>query len=105
MDNPISRIRRAPEIIQRYRHILTVLARYGLAHWLDQLPLGFAKDILARGVGEELVEESTEGRVRRALGELGRFSSSWVNCRKPARHCWRGTGKRTPGASGPSALR
>lgn len=71
MDNPISRIRRAPEIIQRYRHILTVLARYGLAHWLDQLPLGFAKDILARGVGEELLEESTEGRVRRALGELG----------------------------------
>lgn len=71
MEIPISRIRKAPEQIRRYRDIVTVLARYGLADWLQRLPLGFAKEILARGMGREALEESTERRVRKALGELG----------------------------------
>jgi len=71
MEIHLSRIRKAPKYLKRYQQILTVLARYGLADWVDRLPLGFTKDILAKGVDREVLEESREGRVRKALGELG----------------------------------
>jgi ubiquinone biosynthesis protein len=50
---------------------VTVLAKYGLSDWLQRLPLGFAREILSRGTGREALAESTERRVRKALGELG----------------------------------
>ena len=71
MDIPISRIRKIPETLSRYKHILTVLARYGLADWLDRLPVGFAREVVAMGLGKKYLDESPEERLREALTELG----------------------------------
>jgi ubiquinone biosynthesis protein len=71
MKNPISHLYKIPEKVGRYRDILAVLAQYGFAEWLQHLPLDFAKEILSRGVNKKILKESTEGRVRKALGELG----------------------------------
>jgi ubiquinone biosynthesis protein len=71
MENPISRLQAIPHKLSRYRHILGVLARYGFAEWFERIPLGFAKEVLSRGMDPEIMEDSTEGRMRRALEELG----------------------------------
>lgn len=71
MDIPISRIRKIPETLSRYKHILAVLARYGLADWLDRLPVGFAREVVAMGLGKKYLDESPEERLREALTELG----------------------------------
>jgi ubiquinone biosynthesis protein len=65
----IARIRRAPEQFRRYRDIVAVLARYGLADWTRKLPLGVG-DFLSGGRAEK-GHESTEIRIRKALGDLG----------------------------------
>jgi ubiquinone biosynthesis protein len=71
MKHPISNLYKIPEKVGRYEHILAVLVRYGFAEWLQHLPLDFAKEILSHGVDKKILRESTEGRVREALGELG----------------------------------
>ncbi len=71
MDFSLSRIQKMPGYINRYRQILSVLARYGLVEWLDRLPLKFARDILVHRVGKEVVRDSTEARIRQALEKLG----------------------------------
>ena len=67
----MTRIFRTPQRIRRYRDIITVFARYGLADWLNRLPLGFAREALARRMGRERLDESTERRIRKALSDLG----------------------------------
>jgi ubiquinone biosynthesis protein len=71
MKNPISNLYKISDKVNRYRDILTVLARYGFAEWLQHLPLDFAKEVLSKGVAKKILQESTEGRARKALGELG----------------------------------
>jgi ubiquinone biosynthesis protein len=71
MEISISRIRRAPQHLRRYRDILSVMARYGFGDWIARLPLGFAREFITRRVGREAVEESAEVRIRKALEELG----------------------------------
>ena len=71
MEIPLTRIFKTPQRIRRYRDILTVFARYGLADWLNRLPLGFAREALARRMGRERLDESTERRIRKALSDLG----------------------------------
>ena len=47
----LSRLRRTPRRIRRYRDIITVFARYGLADWLKRLPaeLGLQPESSLRG--------------------------------------------------------
>ncbi len=67
----VMKIRRTYKHLQRYRQILSVLIRYGLAEGLERLHLDFAQDILSKPIGEEVMGLSYEERVRTALAELG----------------------------------
>lgn len=56
--------------LKRWREILAVLRRYGLADWLTQFRLPFRDSFKDRG-GVPLSQYSREQRVRMALTELG----------------------------------
>ncbi|TWU51187.1 ABC1 kinase family protein [Rubripirellula reticaptiva] len=56
--------------VKRWREILTVLRRYGLADWLTQFRLPF-RDVLKDRGGVPLSQYSREQRVRMALVDLG----------------------------------
>lgn len=57
--------------LNRWRVILTVLSRYGLAGGISRLNLEFAKGLLKNPEGEALARHTQEERVRMALEELG----------------------------------
>src|SRR5690606_41352496 len=57
--------------LRRWREILTVLRRYGLADWLSQFPQLPSRDWLKDAQGLPLASHSREVRVRMALRELG----------------------------------
>jgi ubiquinone biosynthesis protein len=56
--------------LKRWREILTVLRRYGLADWLTQFRLPF-RDVFKDRGGVPLSQYSREERVRMALTDLG----------------------------------
>ncbi|TWU46296.1 putative protein kinase UbiB [Rubripirellula tenax] len=56
--------------LKRWREILTVLRRYGLADWLTEFRLPF-RDMLKDGRGVPLSQYSREQRVRMAIVDLG----------------------------------
>ncbi|MFI4876995.1 MAG: ABC1 kinase family protein [Blastopirellula sp. JB062] len=68
---------RLSSIPQLYRNmnrgteIFSVLSRYGLADWIHQLNLDFAKGILKAKDGELLSRYSREARIRLAISDLG----------------------------------
>ena len=57
--------------LRRWREILAVLRRYGLADWLSQFPQLPFQDWLKGADGQPLSSHSREERVRLALTELG----------------------------------
>lgn len=57
--------------INRWREIVSVLSKYGLAGWISRLDLDFAKGILKTRDGAALARTSRERRIRLALEELG----------------------------------
>jgi ubiquinone biosynthesis protein len=57
--------------LNRWRVIVTVLSRYGLAGGISRLNLEFAKGLLKNREGEALARHTQEERVRMALEELG----------------------------------
>lgn len=57
--------------LKRWRQILQVLRRYGLADWLSHFPRLPFRDILKDRSGVPLTQHSREKRVRMALTELG----------------------------------
>ena len=57
--------------VNRMTEIISVLSKYGLADWLSQLQLEFAKDLLKNRDGEALARHTREARIRLALAELG----------------------------------
>jgi ubiquinone biosynthesis protein len=57
--------------LRRWREILTVLRRYGLADWLSQFPHLPFRDWLKDSDGQPLASHSREVRLRMALTELG----------------------------------
>ena len=57
--------------VNRWRRILSVLSKYGLADWLKPLDLGVAKGFFRDPDGELIARHSREGRIRLALSELG----------------------------------
>src|SRR5688572_12516246 len=68
------RISTIPQIyrhVNRWREILSVLSKYGLAGWISRVDLPFGKGLLKNRDGEILVSHSREARIRMALEELG----------------------------------
>ncbi|MBN2217184.1 MAG: AarF/ABC1/UbiB kinase family protein [Pirellulales bacterium] len=57
--------------VNRWREILAVLSKYGLANWIGRLGPDFAKDLLKAPDGQAIARHSWETRVRLALSELG----------------------------------
>jgi len=57
--------------LARWREILAVLSRYGLADWIGRLGPEFAKDLLKAQDGVALARLGWETRIRLALAELG----------------------------------
>ncbi len=68
------RISNLPQIYRhlgRWREIIAVLSKYGLAGGLQRLGVPFTKNLLRDRDGHMLVDESHERRIRFALQELG----------------------------------
>ncbi|HVC94770.1 MAG TPA: AarF/ABC1/UbiB kinase family protein [Pirellulales bacterium] len=68
------RITSIPQIyrnVNRWREILSVLSKYGLANWVSRLDLEFAKGLFKDPDGEILARHRPETRIRLALSELG----------------------------------
>lgn len=57
--------------LNRWREILSVLSKYGLANWVSRLDLEFAKGFFKDPDGEVLARHRPEARIRLALAELG----------------------------------
>jgi ubiquinone biosynthesis protein len=55
----------------RWREILTILSKYGLAGWIGRFDLPVVKGILKNRDGESLAHLSRETRIRLAIEELG----------------------------------
>lgn len=68
------RISSIPQIyrhLARWREILAVLSRYGLANWIGRLGPDFAKDLLKARGGDAIARHPWETRIRLAMAELG----------------------------------
>jgi ubiquinone biosynthesis protein len=57
--------------LNRWREIIAVLSKYGLADWLKHFDFGLAKGFFRDTSGEALANLSRETRIRMALTELG----------------------------------
>jgi ubiquinone biosynthesis protein len=57
--------------VNRWREIITILSKYGLAGWIGRFELPFVKGFLKNRDGEVLGHLSRETRIRLALEELG----------------------------------
>ena len=57
--------------LNRWREILAVLSKYGLAGWASHLGLTFGSSLLRNRQGDLLVQARHEERVRLAIEELG----------------------------------
>ena len=55
----------------RWREILAVLSKFGLADWISRLGPEFAKDLLKNRGGEAIARQGWQIRMRMALAELG----------------------------------
>ncbi len=67
----ISSLPRYYRNLKRWREIILVLRRYGLADWLSRLRLDFIRDWIKDDQGVPLSSYSHEARVRMALTDLG----------------------------------
>lgn len=57
--------------VNRWREILTILSKYGLADWISRFELGRFKGVLKNREGESLAHLNRETRIRLAIEELG----------------------------------
>src|SRR3954468_22651944 len=57
--------------VNRWREILTILSKYGLADWVSRFDIAIVKGILKNRDGEALAHLSRETRIRLAIEELG----------------------------------
>lgn len=68
------RISTIPQIyrnLHRWREILSILSKYGLAGWLSRFDFTLGKSLLKNRNGQVLAKETRETRIRLALEELG----------------------------------
>jgi len=71
---PLTPLASIPQIyrnVVRWREVLGILSKYGLADWLSRLDLDLAKGLLKGPTGMALAQLSHEERMRLALTELG----------------------------------
>ena len=69
------RISTIPQIyrhMNRWREILSVLSKYGLAGWISRVDLPFGKSLLKNRNGEVLATHSREARIHRQEAHLER---------------------------------
>jgi ubiquinone biosynthesis protein len=57
--------------VNRWREILTILSKYGLADWISRFDIAIVKGILKNRDGAALAHLSRETRIRLAIEELG----------------------------------
>ena len=57
--------------VNRWREILSILSKYGLAGWLSRFEFSFGKGLLKNRTGQVLADASRETRIRMAMEELG----------------------------------
>src|SRR5690348_6251050 len=57
--------------VNRWREILTILSKYGLADWISRFDIAIVKGILKNRDGAALAHLSRESRIRLAIEELG----------------------------------
>lgn len=57
--------------VNRWREILAILSKYGLADWISRYDVALVKGILKNRDGEALAHLSREMRIRLAIEELG----------------------------------
>src|SRR3954464_15011431 len=57
--------------VNRWREILSILSKYGLADWISRFDLALVKGILKNRDGQALAHLSRETRIRLAIEELG----------------------------------
>ena len=67
----ISSIPQTYRHLNRWREILAVLSKYGLANWIGRLGPDFAKDLLKAPGGAAIARHPWEMRIRLALADLG----------------------------------
>ena len=73
----VTRLLKIPSIphlyrnVKRWGEILSVLSKYGLADWLAQTNIEFAKNRLKDRDGEAIARHTREARIRLTLVELG----------------------------------
>jgi ubiquinone biosynthesis protein len=68
------KVRSIPHIyrnVKRWTEIVAVLSKYGLADWLAQTNIDFAKDRLSSREGDSIARLTREARIRLALTDLG----------------------------------
>ena len=56
---------------KRFEQIVRILAKYGLADWIETSDHEFVRKLLVRGEGESLASLTRPQRIRLALTELG----------------------------------
>jgi ubiquinone biosynthesis protein len=70
----VIKVRSIPHIyrnVKRWTEIVAVLSKYGLADWLAQTNIEFAKDRLSSREGESIARLTRDARIRLTLTELG----------------------------------
>ncbi len=63
-----------PQLVRdsnRFRQVVTILAKYGLARWLAGVPVPWINKLLRDAEGHEIANLTFEESVRRAIIELG----------------------------------
>ena len=56
---------------KRFRQVVSILAKYGLARWLSVSPVGWIKSLLKDKEGQRIADLTFEESVRGAITELG----------------------------------
>ena len=57
--------------VNRWREILSILSKYGLADWISRFDVALVKGFLKNRDGQALAHLSRETRIRMAIEELG----------------------------------
>lgn len=68
------RIAQLPQLFRnagRFREVVSVMARYGIASWLGSVPIDWIQRLFKTAEGEVISKQPFEVRVREALQELG----------------------------------
>lgn len=74
MATPLQRLTQIPQIyrnLARWREILGVLSRFGIAGWVQRLAPSLAREMFLHAKSEDVAHLTHETRVRLALTELG----------------------------------